>query len=83
MLHISLLTQRILLLTVSFHLYPRKLTFSTLKEILQHNQKEHRDRVSTAEEHRWQSRPARLWCVHLPQPALCLLGAGMSGPHVL
>jgi hypothetical protein len=34
MLHISLLTKRILLLTVSFHLYPRKLTFSTLKVII-------------------------------------------------
>jgi hypothetical protein len=30
-LHISLLTLQILLLTVSFYLYPRKLTFSTLK----------------------------------------------------
>jgi hypothetical protein len=30
-LHISLLTLQILLITVSFHLYPRKLTFSTLK----------------------------------------------------
>jgi acid phosphatase class B len=31
MLHTSLLTLQILLLTVSFHLYPRKVTFSTLK----------------------------------------------------
>jgi hypothetical protein len=30
-LHISLLTLEILLLTVSFHLYPRKLTFATLQ----------------------------------------------------
>jgi hypothetical protein len=32
-LHILLLALQILLLTVSFHLYPRKLTFSTLKTV--------------------------------------------------